>query len=126
MSNKKIGSAKLQKIADESLKNRIRELTTKNNDLKKENGKLKTENKTLKQAWNKTETYLKDIHKGKRLEKVLKDVEEDGVFKEEKGIMCPKCHEKELKRLQFKDFYLLVCDNCKHRQRIENGTETAV
>ncbi len=98
------------------LRNKIRTLERKNNELSSQVG-------TLKKTWYKTEDYLREITDGIPLKEILKNVE-DKTPLQKINDKCPKCYQKKLKRIIFKDFYVISCYNCEYRDRIDEIIST--
>lgn len=57
---------------NDNLKETIRKLKAQISNLEKMNRQLQSENGTLREAWRKTEDFLKDVTNGVPLEEVLK------------------------------------------------------
>ena len=101
------------KYEDKKERSETTKLKKKVRELASENRRLKSELNTLMNAWYITENYLKDINGNKTLMEVLKDVKNDGKFKE---VVCPECGSNDLKLLDMKVKLMRICQKCKFRE----------
>jgi len=95
----------------EKLKSRIMKI-------EKSNKNLRSSNKVLKKDWSKTEIYLEDITGKKPLQEVIRAVQVDGKLQED-NYSCEKCNSKKIKKLLYSKFYILVCESCNHRDKVD-------
>jgi len=85
--------------------------------LEKENKKLKSEYSTLHSAWDNTQEKYKEAIKDIPLQDIMDHLESNlSLIKMRK--MCPDCKEKTLKKIGVGGFHIVVCGNCKYRDRI--------
>ena len=101
----------------------IEEAMDKNNklirkvkSLEKENKKLRTKNHTLNRAWDETESFLEDVTEGKSLKEIIENVNEGKLKRVRKE--CPKCGGRKVKKIQFSGFHVVVCEDCKYREKV--------
>jgi len=82
---------------------------------------LQSENKTLKSAWEKTEFFLSEVTDGVSLEEIISNVISGKPLKKTKG-RCPVCDVKNMKKLDFGTYYIIICDSCLYRNRVDERT----
>lgn len=86
-------------------------------NLEKDNKQLRSKNHTLNSAWNQTECFLEDITEGRSLKEVINAANEGKLKKVRRE--CPRCLGKKLKKIQFNTFHVLVCEDCKYREKVD-------
>ena len=79
--------------------------------------KLKSECKTLKRAWENTEKKHEEIVKGITLQEILDHIQSGTPLSTTKE-SCKMCGEKTLNSIKCSDFYIVICGNCGHREKI--------
>lgn len=82
---------------------------------------LQTKNKTLQQAFDKTEVYLQDVVVDKNLNEVMECIKEWKPFVSTDK--CAMCQNKGVKKINFNDFYVVLCNKCGHKKRVQNEPE---
>ena len=97
--------------------NNLRKIILK---LKKEVKRLKSENSTLKNAWNKTESYLIAISKDKTIKEIFDELESK-TFTRTIKMKCKKCDNNTMNKRQFDNYFLVYCSKCGYRNRINDN-----
>jgi len=91
--------------------------------LEKENNKLKSQYKTMETAWGKTEEKYKEAVKDIPLKEIMDSVKNGNPLqvnsKNKDG--CGKCGSKKLKKIVFDGFYVVKCDQCSYRNRVDDN-----
>lgn len=113
--------AKKEKDRVEVLEEQVRKLkqTVRNRD--KTIRQLKSQVKSVETAWHTTEIYLKEVTNGKPLSEVLKTVDA-GRPLSKLNEPCPKCASRDLKKIIFSKFHIIVCD-CGYRKQVDEEQE---
>lgn len=106
------------------VKDRVEVLEKENSKLKKvirEKDKtikqLKSESKTAEDSFRITESYLKEITKGKPLSEIL-DIVGKNLPLQDIDYPCPKCNSRDMKKILFTGFYIVSCE-CGYRKRVD-------
>ena len=89
--------------------------------LEKTNKKLKSQYKTMETVWHKTEKKYKDIVSSNSLEEIIDYIDNKKPLKKEcLSRICKNCDSKSLREIQFNGFCIVICDNCSHRNRVDD------
>jgi len=91
--------------------------------LERENSKLKSQYKTMETAWGKTEEKYKEAVKDIPLKEIMDSVKNNNPLKSKikNKDECDKCGSKKLKKIIFDGFYVVKCDQCNYRNRVDDN-----
>ena len=99
---------------------KVKKLLLKIDKLEQTIKKLRSENKMLESAWAKTEGYLISISKDKTIKEIFTEIEsKTKINKIRKECPNSDCSNKIMNKRQFDGFYLIYCEKCGYRNRID-------
>ena len=78
---------------------------------------LGTNNVTLQSAFDKTQVFLRDVTKEVKLLDIINQVKKGSPLRKT-DIKCPNC-QSGMKKIESKEFYVVLCNNCDYRSKVE-------